>query len=125
MPSKPPTACVRPGCSGLVRNGTCSKCGSLRTKMVQRDFDERRGSSAQRGYDARWQRLRVAFMAAHPLCALCEQRGRTTAATLVDHIQPINDGGAVLDEDNLQSLCVECHAAKTKQDLNKRKQAAV
>ena len=39
---------------------------------------------------------------------------------LVDHITPIRDGGAVLDGDNLQSLCRACHDAKTAEDVRKR-----
>ena len=35
---------------------------------------------------------------------------------MVDHIVPINKGGAPLDMDNLQSLCSHCHAAKTARD---------
>ena len=41
-------------------------------------------------------------------------------ATMVDHIVPIADGGEKLDEDNLQSLCQDCHARKTADDLVKR-----
>jgi 5-methylcytosine-specific restriction endonuclease McrA len=31
----------------------------------------------------------------------------------VDHIIPLSRGGAVRDEDNIQSLCAECHRAKS------------
>ncbi len=55
-------------------------------------------------------------MAAEPLCRMC---GRL--ADLVDHIVPIMDGGAVLDEENLQSLCTACHARKTQADLARRR----
>ena len=30
MPTRAPSACRRPGCPGLVRNGVCSRCGPLR-----------------------------------------------------------------------------------------------
>ena len=32
---------------------------------------------------------------------------------MVDHIQPIKQGGQALDMDNLQSLCWSCHSAKS------------
>lgn len=82
---------------------------------------ELRGNSSERGYDADWQRLRLAVLSREPFCRLCDGSGRTTAAVLVDHIKPIEDGGARLDDANLQPLCVECHAVKTQADLAKRK----
>lgn len=35
-----------------------------------------------------------------------------------DHIIPICLGGAEFDEDNLQTLCVECHKKKTKGEVS-------
>jgi 5-methylcytosine-specific restriction protein A len=87
------------------------------------EHEERRGTSAERGYDYRWQRLREAHLASEPLCRMCLQAGRITPAVLVDHIVPINDGGAVLDDDNLQSLCRSCHDKKTADDIRKRRSA--
>jgi 5-methylcytosine-specific restriction protein A len=43
------------------------------------------------------------------------------AATLVDHIVPIRDGGAILDPANCQPLCRRCHDLKTVEDLKRRK----
>ena len=34
-----------------------------------------------------------------------------------DHIVPICLGGAEFDEDNLQTLCIECHKKKTAEDM--------
>ena len=45
-------------------------------------------SPRQRGYDSKWDRARRAFLAAHPFCAACEQRGKLHPATVVDHIEP-------------------------------------
>lgn len=118
MPSRPPSACRRPGCPGLVRAGVCSVCGPL-VRRSRVEHDERRGTAHERGYDARWRRLRTAHMAAEPLCRMCGK-----LADLVDHITPILDGGAVLDDNNLQSLCKACHAVKSARDLAKRKEKA-
>lgn len=34
----------------------------------------------------------------------------------VDHITPISEGGHPFDETNLQTLCEECHEAKTAEE---------
>lgn len=38
----------------------------------------------------------------------------------VDHIIAIMNGGEMWDEENLQTLCKECHNKKTKQDYQQR-----
>lgn len=119
MPSRAPTACRRPGCAGVVRGGMCSRCGPVRRDDAQ--YDERRGTAAQRGYDGLWQRARRVKLAEQPLCEECLRQGRVRAAALVDHIVPMADGGARLDPENWQSLCEECHATKTVRDLAQRR----
>jgi 5-methylcytosine-specific restriction enzyme A len=47
---------------------------------------------------------------------MCEEEGRTTAATVPDHIVALVNGGADT-ESNLQSLCAEHHRQKTARDL--------
>jgi 5-methylcytosine-specific restriction endonuclease McrA len=50
-----------------------------------------------------------------PLCRHCAVKGHVTPATCVDHITPRRDGGK--DEwDNTQSLCDDCHKAKTAEE---------
>lgn len=76
--------------------------------------DATRGTSTERGYDATWRRARDHHLREHPLCAVCESRGRTTAAVLVDHIVPIAvDPSRRLDPTNFRSCCTACHAAIT------------
>jgi len=111
MPMRAPTACRRFGCRGLVRGGVCSVCGPL-PRPSQSEHDAQRGTAAQRGYDGRWQRLRLAFLAAHPLCAACAQAGRVEPATDVHHIVPRRSGGSD-EESNLQALCHACHSHVT------------
>lgn len=43
-------------------------------------------------------------------CAKC---GRTNTRMFVDHITELKDGGAALDQENLEPLCGSCHTAKT------------
>ena len=63
-------------------------------------------------YDkSRWRRSRRVFLARNPLCRMCHQIGKTTLATLVDHIKP-HKGDKVLfwDQGNWQGLCATCHS---------------
>ena len=53
----------------------------------RREFDNRRGSSRQRGYTTAWQKARAVYLAQHPLCVFCEREGLVTAAVVVDHIE--------------------------------------
>lgn len=69
-----------------------------------------RPSPCKRGYGRRWERIRIAHLSAHPLCADCAIEGRITAATEVDHV----DGDVTNnDESNHRSLCKPHHSRKT------------
>lgn len=71
-----------------------------------------------RGYDSRWVKARLRYLAQHPLCAICYQSGRTQKADVVDHIKPHRgDKSLFWDESNWQSLCKECHDYKTGKGL--------
>ena len=73
-----------------------------------------------RVYDLRaWRRTRKVQLAAYPLCKHCLARGIVKAATEVDHIIRISDGGDWYDPDNLQSLCSPHHSQKTARDEGK------
>lgn len=67
-------------------------------------------SSHERGYTSAWQRAREGFLMSHPLCVMCSAEGRTTAASVVDHIKP-HRGDQVLfwDKANWQPLCKPHH----------------
>lgn len=73
-------------------------------------YDERRGSSSERGYGARWQKVRKHFLKEFPLCAECERQGRLTAAAVVDHIVPHKGNKELFwDTRNWGPLCKTCH----------------
>jgi len=63
-------------------------------------------------YDSsRWRyQLRPMKLRKTPFCEYCMI---LTEAKEVDHIKPISEGGDPFDLDNLQSLCVSCHARKS------------
>ncbi len=63
-----------------------------------------------------WRKLRLVQLERQPLCEECLRHGRHTPAQMVDHITPINKGGAPFDLDNLQSLCNMCHCRKSAVD---------
>ena len=57
----------------------------------------------------RWRVLRrVVLDAANWRCATCKRY-----ANEVDHVTPLQEGGAAYDLDNLQALCRGCHIRKT------------
>jgi 5-methylcytosine-specific restriction protein A len=86
----------------------------FRSRFQPAPTPERRAVSSQRGYDAAWRRLRLSFIKEHPLCQVCESRGRTTPATCVDHRVPITvDPSRRLDATNLRSCCTDCHGEIT------------
>lgn len=71
-------------------------------------LDQHRGSARARGYDSRWERMRLQYLIHHPLCVHCQAEGRVAPAVVLDHIVP-HRGDSVLffDSANLQGLCVE------------------
>ena len=116
MPSRPSSVCLN-GCRELAVKGRhyCESCAELVDKQNEcrkQERDTRRPSSTQRGYDRDWQRLSKWVRAGEPICRMCKKN----VAQCVDHIQPLRQGGARLDVDNLQPLCYRCHAIKTRKD---------
>ena len=100
-------ACPGRSCPGVVRGGSCSHCGENRRIRLP----DSRPPAHKRGYDKRWQRIRKAALANEPQCRPCAERGRLTAAVLVDHILPLPEGHHSFE--NLQPLCAGCHSVKT------------
>ena len=63
---------------------------------------------------------RLTFLERHPLCVECDKQGRTSAATVPDHKQPIWAGGADDLETNGNALCAAHHDAKSKCEARMR-----
>ena len=106
MPMKPKKPCRHPGCPKLTDGLYCEEHEALHRGD--------RASSSKRGYNRQWQKARVRYLKAHPLCVQCLKEGHAVTATVVDHIRP-HRGDPVLfwDEKNWQSLCKPCHDKKT------------
>ena len=131
--------CSTPGCPELTRRGLCER--HRRTR--QREDDERRGTSTERGYDAMHRRLRIlCFKRDGWRCVDCDWEPNIirdcreaglesppTAEVLTelrarfargerhlhaDHEIPIEVRPDLrLDLDNLRTRCDGCHRAKT------------
>jgi 5-methylcytosine-specific restriction protein A len=111
-PFKSKHPCNFPGCPLITNERYCP----THDHLVKKKYEEERESASDRGYDARWHKVSEMHLNEFPLCVECEKQGKTTAATLTHHIIPIAEGGAVYDWDNLESLCIECHEVKHKND---------
>ena len=105
MPTMPLRPCSYSGCPVI---GPCPthKRKAMPAPTV-RLYDDRRGSSTQRGYGYQWQQFRKDYIRRHPCCCRC---GKPT--TDVDHVLPRAKGGTD-DERNLQPLCGFHHKQKT------------
>ncbi len=90
-------------CGVAIRQYPCPRCGE--GKRV-----DRRPPSHKRGYDSKWADLRAWYIREHPLCELCLAKGETRAGQVVHHIRPLKEGGSRLDQENLMTLCNQCHA---------------
>lgn len=101
MPAAPRRPCRKAGCSALHTNasGLCDK----HQVEYQAAYDRSRKSSTQRGYDAKWRKLRAIKLRANPLC---ECPGCERVAALVHHKDKNSHNNS---SDNLMSVCQPCH----------------
>lgn len=99
--------CRKPGCTKLTTTGYCND-------HPPNTYDKQRGTAAERGYDHKWRKARLAFLQANPLCKHCMENNKLTEATRVDHIVPHRgDKKLFWDRKNWQPLCESCHNRKT------------
>jgi len=100
----PPAPCREPGCPELVKPPD-RYCAAHQAEKAEA-YDRARGTTAERGYGAAWQRVRRWYLAEYPLCEVCEAAGRVKAAEQVHHISHDTRNNS---PDNLQAVCVPCH----------------
>lgn len=107
MPSAPLRPCNEPGCGELVSSGRCAGC--------KLKFSRFKGSSAQRGYDHTWRKLRLIVLSEEPLCQICLKRGIVKPSEQVDHIIPLEERPDLrLVRSNLQGVCAKCNREKAR-----------
>lgn len=111
MPKRTPRACRSRGC----RNTTTDKSGYCEQHLHQNwsNFQKRKGSSKERGYDSTWAHLREQVLTRDKhLCQTCLRRGIVKPGDMVDHkVNKAQGGNNSLS--NLETICRECHATKT------------
>lgn len=109
MPRSAPKPCTAPGCGALVHDG------SGRCPKHPRTAWGKQPTATKRVTGRKLQQLREELFRRSPLCAECERRGLVALATQRDHIKPLAEGGADI-EDNVQGLCEPCHEEKSLQE---------
>ena len=109
VPYKPKRPCSHPGCPRLTDGRFCEDHAKAENKRYEK-YD--RDPAAKRRYGRTWKRIRDRHIAQYPLCEMCRQSGKVTPAEEVHHIKPLSQGGTH-DENNLMSLCKECHSKIT------------
>ncbi len=84
---------------------------------ARQQYDKRRGSAVERGYDHRWHECREWYVRRNGLCEDCAVKGLTVIVDEVDHIIPFKGSSdrLRLDHANLRSRCKACHTRKTRQ----------
>lgn len=120
MPNKPARPCNVPNCPNLVR-GRVGYCPEHIHESPS-GWAAKKDRSHQKIYHtARWRRTSEQYRKEHPICIECKENGLIEQVDVVDHIVPIQNGGAVFDWDNLQSLCNSCHNSKTAKENASKK----
>ena len=106
MPYKPKKPCAYSGCAHLTHGRFCEE----HTKQEAQRYNRyERNPESNKRYGRSWAKIRAAFLHAHPLCEMCRDDGKLTAAELVHHKRKLTDGGTN-DWRNLQALCSSCHS---------------
>jgi len=119
MPSAAPRPCRHPGCGALSTTGYCSKHEGDRT--LGKFADERRGSRQSRGYGSEWDKKRKRILRRDKgLCQPHLKLGKYRPGNQVDHIVSKAEAARigwpedrVEADENLQTICDDCHKAKT------------
>ncbi|GLV21989.1 hypothetical protein TomMM35A_18420 [Sphingobium sp. TomMM35A] len=95
-----------------------SKPPSLKPATKRKAWATTRKSKQARGYGREHERMRSIVLNEEPLCRPCQEAGRVTAATILDHITPLAEGGSK-ERENMQPICRDCHAAKTAKEAQR------
>lgn len=105
--------CAAPGCSSLTDGSRYCETHApeveAKRAAKKRAYQRSRPTTTEQGYGSKWRRKSLAYRRIHPLCEECEADGKVVLAVMVHHKQAVKDGGVILDDDNLQSLCNDCH----------------
>jgi len=108
---KPKKPCKYPGCPELTDGYYCA----VHQKIADKQYEKYgRDKVNQKFYSStEWRAVKKRHLMIEPLCRECMKDNKLIKATIVDHIIPRRQGGAPLDDNNLQSLCWSCHSRKS------------
>ena len=113
--SRPPRLCA---CGSVVAHGVICPCRRLATRERNARHDARRPSARERGYDAKWDRERAAYLYLHDTCGRCAMR----PATIVHHIIPHRgDRSLFWNRRNWMPVCQPCHDGPIQRQERARK----
>jgi len=108
MPIAAPRLC---GCGHKIASGESCAC----EKRRKADFDKRRPTARERGYDSKWDKARAEYLKRHPTCCRC-----SSPATVVDHIVPHRgDMRLFWSRSNWQPLCTPHHSGAKQSEERK------
>lgn len=83
-------------------------------KEARRAYEQRRGTSEERGYDWTWRKFSERYRAENPLCQVCLERGIVKPSEQVHHKRKLSEHPELkYDPDNLAALCERCHSEIT------------
>jgi 5-methylcytosine-specific restriction protein A len=116
MAAPPQRYCLTPGCRAKVRRGHCP-VHARALAQTTRGLRKRALGNPRRYRE----KVRLPFLALHPLCLACKAEGITRLASEIDHIEPHRDNPEKFwNWSNLQALCKSHHFAKTRQENRTR-----
>lgn len=103
------------GIKHMAKRPPVHKPAWLKDKKEERkQYDSKRGTRTERGYNNQWGRARKGWLNVNPLCVAHLAEGRVVAGEVVDHIVPHKgDNKLFWDKTNWQTLCIPCHNSKT------------
>ena len=106
MPRKAKHPCHHPGCPKLTDKRFCDEHTREENKRYER-YD--RDPETRKRYGTQWKKARRNYVAEHPFCEMCFEKGLMVGVEEVHHRLPLREGGTH-DASNLISLCKSCHA---------------
>ncbi len=107
MPHRAMKPCNHPGC-GVAIKARQKYC--VDHLPLHRNDYKRRIPQTGIYSSTQWRVFRRMYLRRHPMCI---EYGCGKMATIIDHIKPVNQGGSLYEEDNLQPMCKQCHDKKT------------
>ncbi len=106
-PRKPCLRC-RKNLTTLTYCKTCQPIVDARKKKENKEYEKKRGSSRERGYDSAWQKASKAYLKKHRTCVYCGN-----PAECVDHIVAHKgDKNLFWLSSNWAASCIKCNSRK-------------